>query len=178
MCTFCQRETNPSITNYNLRLSKDEEPSALEVIGYIQDPSRYAEVVFCGYGEPTLRLDEVKEIAKYIKSRGGSTRLNTNGHGSLIHSRDIIPELVGLIDKVSISLHAPGRKLYEQIVRSSWPVLAFDAVLEFARSSVRHGMKTAISVVRIPGLDVEACRKFADEIGAAFRIRELLPHKP
>ena len=68
----------------------------------IGDPKRYREVVFCGYGEPTYRVDEIVKIAEYVKSRGGKTRLNTNGHGNVINGRNIAPELA-LLDGINVS---------------------------------------------------------------------------
>jgi TatD DNase family protein len=174
LCAFCTRIDDPVASGYYLGLSTEDEPGAEEVTQAIGDPTRYREIVFCGYGEPTLKLSELKEVARYVKSRGGRTRLDTIGHGSLIHGRDIAPELGGLIDEISMSLNAPAREQYERIVRSDWPDRAFDAGLEFARSAVRNGIKVTLSVVRIPNVDVEACRNIAESLGAEFRVRELV----
>jgi TatD DNase family protein len=106
--------------------------------------------------------------------RGGRTRLDTIGHGSLIHGRDIAPELAGLIDEISMSLNAPTREQYEKIVRSDWPDLAFDAALQFASSAAASGIRVIMSVVRLPNLDIEACRAIAEGAGAEFRVRELV----
>ncbi|HEU4389771.1 MAG TPA: TatD family hydrolase, partial [Blastocatellia bacterium] len=174
LCAFCTRIEDPVASGYYLGLKPEDEPSADEVNKAIGDPTRYREIVFCGYGEPTLRLDELKQVARYVKSHGGRTRLDTIGHGSLIHGRDIAPELAGLVDEISMSLNAPAREQYERIVRSDWPDRAFDSALEFARSAVRSRIKVTLSVVRIPNLDIEACRKIAESVGADFRIRELV----
>ena len=161
-------------SGYYLGLSEEQEPSAAEVISAIGDPARYKEVVFCGYGEPTIKLEELKEVARWVKSRGGRTRLDTIGHGSLLHGRDIAPELAGAIDTVSMSLNAPTREQYEKIVRSDWPDRAFDAALDFARSASSNGIKVIMSVVRLPTIDVDQCRLIAEQTGAEFRIRELV----
>ena len=174
LCAFCTRIEDPVASGYYLGLKPEDEPTAEEVNQAIGDPTRYREIVFCGYGEPTLRLDELKEVARYVKSRGGRIRLDTIGHGSLIHGRDIAPELAGIVDEISMSLNAPTREQYERIVRSDWPDQAFESALEFARSAVRSGIKVTLSAVRIPNLDVEACRKIAESVGAEFRIRELV----
>ncbi|MBR6692458.1 MAG: TatD family nuclease-associated radical SAM protein [Clostridia bacterium] len=98
-CEFCVRQKD-TYEGYFLWL--DNEPSVLDVINSVQDLDKYAEVVFCGYGEPTYRIAEVVELGKYFKSKGKITRLNTNGHGSKINGRDISSELIGAIDVVSI----------------------------------------------------------------------------
>jgi len=82
-CNFCRRKEDAVIRGYNLKMSKNEEPEAEVFIKEIGDPLKYKEIVFCGYGEPTIRWETVKEIARYVKNNGGSTRLDTNGHGSL-----------------------------------------------------------------------------------------------
>ena len=174
LCAFCSRVDDPVASGYYLGLTPEQEPSASEVIAHLDEPASFREVVFCGYGEPTLRLDELKEIARHVKARGGRTRLDTIGHGSLIHGRDIAPELAGLIDEISMSLNAPTREQYEKIVRSDWPDLAFDAALQFARSAAASGIKVFMSVVRLPNLDIEACRRIAEDTGAELRVRELV----
>jgi len=174
LCAFCSRVDDPVASGYYLGLAREEEPSSAEVIAALGEPASFREVVFCGYGEPTLRLSELKEVARHVKASGGRTRLDTIGHGSLIHGRDIAPELAGLIDEISMSLNAPTREQYEKIVRSDWPDRAFDAALEFARSASASGIKVIMSVVRLPNLDLEACRRIAEEAGAEFRVRELV----
>ncbi|MBR2397884.1 MAG: TatD family nuclease-associated radical SAM protein [Clostridia bacterium] len=111
-CSFCVRQKD-TYEGYFLWL--DNEPSVLDVINSVQDLDKYAEVVFCGYGEPTFKIAEVVELAKYFKSKGKITRLNTNGHGSKINGRDISSDLIGAIDVVSISLNQSDAKKYQQI---------------------------------------------------------------
>src|SRR3989339_1311599 len=91
-CSFCiKRKWAWKYRGKDLKL--DHEPSAQEVIRKIGNPKKYPEVVFCGYGEPTLRLGVLKEVAAWIKSKGGTVRLNTTGLGSLYFGRNIVPEL-------------------------------------------------------------------------------------
>jgi TatD DNase family protein len=174
LCAFCTRVDDPVSSGYYLGMTQEQEPAAAEVIEAIGDPTKYREIVFCGYGEPTIKLEELKAVARYVKKQGGRTRLDTIGHGGLIHGRDIAPELAELIDEISMSLNASTREQYEKIVRSDWPDRAFEAAQEFARSAVRSGIKVTMSVVRIPNLDIEACRGIAEETGATLRIRELV----
>ena len=92
-CTFCRRKEDPFLHGYNLGMKKSEEPPAEVYIKEIGDPKKYDEIVFCGYGEPTIRWEIVKEVAKYVKANGGKTRINTNGHGNVINKKDITPEM-------------------------------------------------------------------------------------
>jgi len=170
-CHFCARYYSDTVQGHNLRIKKD--PTAEEMIKAIDDPTRYYEIVFCGYGEPTLRLDNVKAVARVVKEKGGKTRLNTNGHGSYIAGRDITPELAGLIDHVSVSLNASDAGTYNAICNPQIPG-AYEKVLEFIRSAKKHVPKVTASIVAILGkVDVEACRRLAeDELGVNFRVRE------
>lgn len=171
-CVFCARLHDPVVSGYYLGLKEEEEPSAEEIIAEIGDPTPYDEIVFCGYGEPTLRLDVIKAVAKEIKAKGGRTRLDTIGHANLIAQRNVVPELVGLIDHVSISLNAADPIKYEKLCRTEFPGEAFTGMLEFAREAVKLLPKVTLSVVRVPNLDIEACRRLAEDVGATFRIRE------
>ena len=102
-CSFCTRKEDPVIHGYNLGMEKGEEPEAEVYTSEIGDPTKYKEIVFCGYGEPTIRWNVIKVVAKAVKDKGGRTRLNTNGHGNFINKRDITPEFKNLIDVVSVS---------------------------------------------------------------------------
>lgn len=171
-CVFCARLHDPVVSGYYLGLKEEEEPSADEILEEVGDPTPFEEIVFCGYGEPTLRLDVIKDVAKMVKARGGRTRIDTIGHANLIAKRNVVPELVGLIDHVSISLNASDPVKYEKLCRTEFPGEAFTGMLEFAREAVRLLPKVTMSVVRVPNLDIEACRRIADDVGATFRIRE------
>jgi TatD DNase family protein len=169
-CTFCVRNRTDFVKGHNLRL--DHEPSYEEVIAAIKDPSAYVEVVFCGIGEPLLRLDLVKAVAIWLKKRGARVRLNTNGQGNLIWKRDIIPELVGLIDEVSVSLNAPTAEIYEQLCPSQFGPGTFASVKDFVRQAARLLPKVSVTAVAVPGLDISACRDVAQkELGVPLRVR-------
>jgi TatD DNase family protein len=129
---FCDRKGEAVIKGHNLRIER--EPTAEEVIADIGDPRAYREIVFCGYGEPTIRLEVMKEVARWVKGQGGRTRLNTDGHGSIINHRNIVPELVGLIDSISVSLNSPDPAQYGELMRLD-PGVYFPAMIEFARES-------------------------------------------
>ncbi len=168
-CVFCDRKGEAVIKGYNLRIEK--EPTAAEVIGAIGDPAKYQEIVFCGYGEPTIRLDVVKDVSRWVKSKGGRVRLNTDGHGSVINKRNIVPELAGLVDSVSISLNDIDPKRYGDLMRIDGETF-FPALVEFARGCVKHGLAVTMTIVDRNGADEEKARRFVEtEIGAAFKNR-------
>lgn len=171
-CVFCARLYDPIVSGYYLGLREDQEPSAEEIIAEIGDPARFEEIVFCGYGEPTLRLDVIKEVSRVVKAKGGRTRIDTIGHANLIYKRNVAPELVGLIDHVSISLNAADAQKYEKLCRTEFPGEAFTGMLDFAREAVKYLPQVTMSVVRVPNLDIDACKRIADDVGATFRIRE------
>lgn len=180
-CVFCIRDLNSSVKDKNLWLSK-EKIDAQEVIEQIKklNPQNQREFVFCGYGEPVIKLDLIKEISKFLKENYPQikTRINTNGHGNLIHKRDIVPELTGLIDKVSISLNAENAELYAAISQPTYDKeTAYNAVLDFIEKCVQNNIETTATIVsgyKDFKPDVEKCRQITQNLGAKFRIREWL----
>ena len=173
-CAFCPRSTGRLVVmGHDLKLPR--EPTAAEVIQALQvaGAQDYEEVVFCGFGEPTLRLDVLKEIAHEVKSRWKlRTRLNTNGQGSAIAGRDITPELAGLIDALSVSLDAPDAATYEKLCRPTMPD-AFEAVCDFLRRAKGRIPTIRATAVAVPGLDLEAVRRVAEkDLGVTFEVRE------
>ena len=174
-CVFCVRNGNQGVGRHNLWLEK--EPSAAEVIDALKKArfEKYGEIVFCGFGEPTYKLDEIIEIGGFIKKNKKRARLNTNGHGNLIHGRDITAGLAKAIDTVSISLNAPTAAGYQKICNSEYGLTAFDAMLEFARLCVPKFKKTVLSVVDTIGkAEIERCRKVCAGVGAEFRVRAVI----
>ena len=172
-CVFCRREEHPIVREYSLRLSR--EPDSKSYLREIGDPLRYREIVFCGFGEPTIRLKELVEISRAVKERGAHVRLNTNGHGNLIHARDIVPEIAPYLDEISISLDAPDEETYENIVRPDFGRRSFDAVKEFVRLCVGRIAHVTVTAVELPTVDLEACRRLAQSLGAGFRVRAYEP---
>ncbi len=169
-CVFCRRESSPIASGYDLRLQK--EHGVADYLTAIGDPGRYAEVVFCGFGEPTIRLAELLEIGRSLKNRKARLRLNTNGHGNLIHGRDIVPDLATCLDEISVSIDAADADTYGRLVRSDFGADAFPAVVEFIKACRGKIPTVAMTAVNIPGLDLEPCRDLAQELGVEFRVRE------
>ncbi len=170
-CIFCDRKGEAIISGYKLKMPKNLEPPAETYIKEIGDPKQYKEIVFCGYGEPTIRWDVVKEIAKYVKDNGGKTRMNTNGHGNIINKRDITPELKNLIDTISISLNSVYPDEYSNLMKV--PESYHSEMIEFAKKAKNY-TNVVMSVVGLPEVDLEKAKDLIEnQIGVKFRLREL-----
>lgn len=179
-CLFCIRTLKDDVCGKNLWL-KNDVVTADEVIKQLKALKKdETEIVFCGYGEPTLKLDILKEVAKFIKEnyKDVKVRVNTNGHANVVYKRNIIPELKGLVDDFSVSLNASTEDLYKELTR---PNLVCENILEevkdFMKKSVEAGISTTASVVsgyKNYDVNIEECKKIADEIGVKFRVREWL----
>ena len=175
-CTFCVRNENAEFCGYKLWLSR--EPSAQEVLARIPAQiGTYREYVFCGFGEPTLRLDVLLEVAKELKRRGATVRLNTNGQASLTLGRDVSAELAGCVDKINVSLNECTAEAYVRLCRPAAGEKAFAAIRDFAAACARRGIDTWFSVVDVIGADkIEACRKIAAACGVTLRVRPYIEH--
>ncbi|MDO3380060.1 TatD family hydrolase [Geoalkalibacter halelectricus] len=169
-CSFCAKFHDFTVKGHRLKL--EHEPDAAEVIAAMGDPTAYDEVVFCGYGEPLLRLDLIKEVAAWLKEKGCRVRINTDGQANLVHGRNIVPELAGLVDSLSVSLNAPDATTYQNLCHSQFGEQAFEGVKEFIRAAADVIPEVVASAVTVPGLDIAACRRLAEELGAEFRERE------
>jgi len=169
-CSFCVRFHKDYVKGHNLRLS--DEPTEEELKEAIGDPSHYREVVFCGYGEPLLRLDIVKSVARWVKEKGGHVRINTNGHGNLIHGRNILTELTGIVDTLSISLDAQDDETYQRICAPTYKN-AFQEVVSFIREAKDYVPSVQATVVETEGVDIQKCRELTEELGIPLRIRKL-----
>jgi TatD DNase family protein len=169
-CSFCVRFYSDYVKGHNLRLG--DEPTLEELKAEVGDPKAYREIVFCGYGEPFLRLDTVVELSRWIKQGGGVVRINTNGHGNLIHKRNILPELRGLVDTLSVSLNAHDAVTYNRICLPEFKG-TFEQVKAFIREAKEHIPEVQVTVVDMEGVDVGKCREIAGELSVALRVRKL-----
>jgi len=170
-CEFCIRQKAPGVGGCNLWLEK--EPTTREIIEAIGNPEGYKEVVFCGYGEPLMRLQVVIDVAKYLKKAYPNVpvRVNTNGQANIIYGEDVTPQLAGLIDVISISLNAENAEKYNRICHPEHGEEAFYTILEFTRKCKSHIPRVVVTVVDIPGIDIAKCRKLAEDLGVEFRLR-------
>jgi TatD DNase family protein len=170
-CTFCVRNFTDFVKGHNLRI--DFEPSGKEIIEAVGDPLRYKEVVFCGYGEPFLRLDVILEVSRALKQKGAYIRVNTNGHGSLIHNRPVASELAGLVDEVCVSLNAESPEKYFNICKPKFGPGTFNSVKEFIRECKSVIPKVSITYIDLEGVDIKKCEALAGELGVGFRKRHI-----
>ena len=174
-CTFCLRQNGESVYGSD-SLWLEREPTVKEVCDSIDtwDLNKYNEVVFCGYGEPTERLDDLLEVAKYIKSKSAiRIRINTNGLADLIWNEPTVPKLQGLIDTVSISLNATNKEEYLKIVRPKFGIESYEAMLKFTKECTKYVPSVVMTVVDIvvSKEEQEICRKICESVGATLRIR-------
>ncbi|OGC10252.1 radical SAM protein [candidate division WOR-1 bacterium RIFOXYC2_FULL_37_10] len=172
-CSFCIR-SKPGNFNEKYNLWLDSEPTTEEIVQAIGDPRQYEQIVFCGYGEPLIRLEIIKEVAAEIKAKTNQVkiRIDTNGHANLFWGRNILPELKGLIDFVSISLNAQNAETYNKLCNPMGGKKVFDAVVDFIKEAKKHIPQVEASVVGLPGaIDIEKTKKIAEDLGVSFRKR-------
>jgi TatD family-associated radical SAM protein len=175
-CVFCIRNFTDNVGGKILWLER--EPTSKEILEELKNYyplNKYKEIVFCGFGEPLLRLNIVKKIIEYIKIEFPSSyiRIDTNGHGNIFHQRNILPELKDLVDAISISLNAENSEKYNKICR---PIFkdAYKQVLEFIKLASKYIKDVQVTVVDIPDINKEICREIAEVNFAKFYVREFL----
>jgi len=169
-CSFCAKFSDFFVKGHFLKL--DHEPSFAEVMDAVGDTSGYDEIVFCGYGEPLLRLDLVRRIAAELKLRGCRIRVNTDGQANLVHGRNVLPELSGIVDTISVSLNASDPAGYAELCATPFGEAGFSGVCDFIAEATKHVPTVVASAVTVPGLDMEPIRRLALSLGASFRERE------
>lgn len=180
-CTFCIRNTGDGVAGTPLWL--DKEPTADEVMACfdsIKGMLTSNEVVFCGYGEPTERLDVLTDCAARLKKAGYKIRLNTNGLGNLVNrgrtvgDKGIAP-LLKDFDTVSVSLNESNAEKYADVTRSVYGFDAFGAVLRFAEDCKNEGINTVFTVVdTIGGADIKECEAVCASLGIPLRVRKYI----
>ena len=176
-CDFCVRNERSSYYGNYLWL-RNGDPTAEKVIAAAKgfgDLTRFKEVVFCGFGEPTYKVAEMVALCDYFHEKGLKTRLNTNGQGNLINKRDIVPELKDKIDFVNISLNASCVEKYQPICRSQFGESGFSGLIEFAKLCRKGGIACRFSIVDCIGEDeVEACKRLADSVKIPLYVRKYI----
>lgn len=174
-CVFCLRHNKDHVFESD-SLWLEREPTVKEICDSIDtwDLEKYDEIVFCGYGEPTERLDDLLEVATYVKSKGKiKTRINTNGLTDLIYEDKVAHKLKGLIDTVSISLNATNKVDYLKLVRPKFGIDSYDAMLSFAKDCTKYVPEVIMTVVDVVTSkeEQERSREICESIGATLRIR-------
>jgi radical SAM enzyme, TIGR04100 family len=173
-CEFCIRDMTDALGSADSLWLK-REPTVGEVEEMLKDwdLKDYDELVFCGYGEPTERLDDLLEISRYInKTTNLSIRINTNGLSDLINEKETAPMLEGVIDAISVSLNQSDADKYYSLCHPKYGRESYQAMLDFTKEVKKYVPHVAMSVVGvIPNEDIEKCRDIAAELQVPFRVR-------
>jgi cyclic pyranopterin phosphate synthase len=174
-CVFCLREWTNGV--YGESLVLDQEPDVDAVLNaleleFLDGPAD--EVVFCGFGEPTMRLDVVLAVTEWLRLRRIRARLDTNGHGQLLNPESDVPAVLAAagMGAVAVSLNAADPEAYDLICRPLF-AKAHRAVIRFAEQCLQHGMETTLTAVAYPDADLPGCQAIAAAMGAGFRTRGL-----
>ncbi|MEM3788322.1 MAG: TatD family nuclease-associated radical SAM protein [Candidatus Bathyarchaeia archaeon] len=177
-CYFCLRNFRNGVGGFNLKLEK--EPTVNEIIAELENVINWRnwhEIVFCGFGEPLMRLDCVLEVSRWIRRHYGkivTIRVDTNGQAFLLNrGRSVIEELKGAgVDKVSVSLNAHDKEIYNQVCRPAFGNV-FESILEFIRRA-KEFLDVEVTAVRIPEVDISRVEEIAKQMGVKFRVREYI----
>ena len=181
-CVFCLRHNGHKGSIYADDLWLDHEPTRREALDDLlkRDLASYPEIVFCGFGEPTYRIDDILWLVDEMKKAVPNlppVRINTNGHANLIHGRDVTPELKGRIDVLSISLNGSTCEEYVKVTRPRDGDKAWEAMLDFTRRAAQVVPKVVMTIVnkdKTPE-EIAACRAMCESLGATLRVREYIP---
>lgn len=174
-CIFCLRQDKDDVCGQELWLDSEDFTSE-DVIEQLKKFNLSSEVIFCGYGEPMLKFEVLRQVANYIKETYPEIkiRVNTNGHANFIYKKNVVPELVGLVDEFSVSLNASNSEEYDELSQPKFEN-AYEEVKKFIKCSADAGIETVASIVdgyKGRRLDVEKCREIAESLGAKLRVRE------
>lgn len=174
-CTFCLRQTRDEMEGSG-SLWLEREPAVDEVKAEFSkfDTDKYEEIVFCGFGEPTERLEDMLEVCRFIKEKYNKPiRINTNGLSDLIHGKDTAPMFQGLADTISISLNTPNKERYLELTRSKFGIDSFDAMLRFAGNVKNYVKNVVLSTVSttLTAEEEKECAEICKKIGVTYRIR-------
>jgi cyclic pyranopterin phosphate synthase len=178
-CIFCIRNFKKGVADFNLNLT--EEPSLATITAELKQAlyaKKWKEIIFCGFGEPTTRLDCLLEVTRWIRQHYSNSiliRVNTNGHGDVLNQgRNVAKELkTAGVNKVSVSLNAGDEETYSEVCKPQFAG-AYAAVLEFIRSA-KEELETEVTAVTTPEIDLQKVREIAEKLGVKFRLRVCIP---
>ena len=175
-CTFCLRNMKKMAEESSLWLKEKPTIAAFKTALDNVPWAYIREVVFCGFGEPTMELATLVELLHYVKKIHPElpTRLNTNGLGNLEYGRDIAPDFAGVLDTISISLNASNAERYYELTRAKYGIKSYEAMLDFAEHSKRYVPNVVLTIVdQVEGPEeIARCRKICAERGLTLRVRE------
>lgn len=175
-CTFCLRNMKKMAEESSLWLKEKPTLAAFKTALDNVPWAYIKEVVFCGFGEPTMELATLVELLHYVKKIHPElpTRLNTNGLGNLEYGRDIAPDFAGVLDTISISLNASNAERYYELTRAKYGIKSYEAMLDFAEHSKQYVPNVVLTIVdQVEGPEeIARCRKICAERGLTLRVRE------
>jgi TatD DNase family protein len=178
-CYFCFKNYRIGVGGFNLKLLSEPTIELIEKeLSDVLHTKSWDGIVFCGFGEPTERLDVLLEVTKWIKLHFSKTiqiRLDTNGHGYALNpGRNLAIELKNAgIEKVSVSLNAEDKETYIEICKPTLPE-AYEAVLDFIQKTKKL-VEVEVTAVRVPEVDLAIVQEVAEKLGVKFKIREYIP---
>ena len=182
-CEFCLRHGKAEGSIYTEdSLWLEREPTRQEALEDFlsRDVVAYREIVFCGYGEPTYRMDDILWLVDRLKERFGEqlppVRINTNGHANLIQGRDVCPDLQGRIHTLSISLNAVDADSYVALCHPIQGETAYQAMLDFAREAKVYVLNVVMTIVDKDKTreEIDRCYQIAEELGVQLRVRSFI----
>ncbi len=169
-CRFCIRFYDDFVKGHNLRIKKD--PDVSEVLQEIRNyQGNFKEIVFCGFGEPFMRLDFIKKVSQELKKNNIYIRIDTNGQGNIINKRNVLTELDGLVDEICISLNAPRENLYNEICRPKLGNDVYNGIVEFIKEAKKIIPHVVITFLDFPEIDIDDMKRKAHELGVSYRLR-------
>lgn len=173
-CTFCLRNTKEMQKTNSLWLKREATVDEIKAEFDKYELSQFNEIIFCGFGEPTMRLDDLLEVAKYLKARDPKVkiRINTNGLANLVHKKQVPPLFKGLIDTISISLNAPTAEEYLELTRNNYGLESFNEMLNFSKDCKNYVPNVVLTVVDcISKEKIAKSQAICDKIGVPLRVR-------
>lgn len=177
-CEFCLRDNSSGSLYADDLWYHGKEPSKEVMLQDIltRELPAYREIVFCGYGEPTCRFDDMMWLCDEIKKRGDyPIRINTNGQADLITGKKTAGLLKGRVDCISVSLNASTPEKYDEICHSVYGLQALPAILQFTAETTRYVPRVVMTVVSTMGKEeITRCHALCEETGAEFKVREYI----
>lgn len=172
-CPYCiKQKWSGYFRGHSLKL--ETEPTVQEVINSIGDPTKYKEVIFCGYGDCLVRLNEVVEISTWLKSKNAKVRINTAGLANRYHKKNILPQLKGIVDIISISLNGATPQEHNKLNQPMFAEESFNEIVNFAKLAKEYITSVIITAVELPNLDVSEVEQIAKSIDVSFKARPFL----
>ncbi|MDR0724232.1 MAG: TatD family nuclease-associated radical SAM protein [Endomicrobium sp.] len=172
-CPYCiKHKWENSFCGHDLKLDKD--PSVKEIISSIGEPKKYKEVIFCGYGDCLIRPDVVREVAKWLKDQNIKVRINTAGLANYYHGKNILKDLSGFVDVISISLNGSNPIEHNDINKPMFKEKSFDEILNFVLEAKKYVPEVVVTAVKFPNFDVPKVEEIAKKLGVKFRARPCL----